>query len=138
MLQKYTENSPQNEAGSVGNLFALRDMTQPLLMGARKEVRKDREVRTVFCSGDVLLFHGRTPRQAPWMRTAHRRHVHITLICWTYRDFHSSRVITLPGSCPSARAFRTLLMILPLRVLGSVSTMVMASGLAIGPSSCPT
>jgi len=51
---------------------------------------------------------------------------------------HSSSVLTSPSCMPSERAFSTRRMILPERVLGSLSTKFTASGLAIGPRCVPT
>ncbi len=51
---------------------------------------------------------------------------------------YSSSVARFPGSCPSARAFSTRRMILPLRVLGSESTISIFSGFAMGPISWAT
>ena len=47
---------------------------------------------------------------------------------------YSSRVEMSPGSIPSSCAFKTRLMILPLRVLGSDRTNSISEGMAMGPS----
>lgn len=50
------------------------------------------------------------------------------------RVVHSSRVEMSPGSTPISCAFKTRLMILPLRVLGSELTKSISDGMAMGPS----
>ena len=50
-------------------------------------------------------------------------------------QIYSSSVEIFPGSCPSALALSTRLIIFPLRVLGSESTNSICCGFAIGPTS---
>ena len=48
-------------------------------------------------------------------------------------DAPSSRVVTSPISVPEATAFTTRLIIFPLRVLGTILTKWISSGVATGP-----
>src|SRR5208283_1054451 len=52
----------------------------------------------------------------------------------SFLSCYSSSVDTSPGSIPSSFAFRTRRIILPLRVLGSLSTYSISCGTAMGPS----